>query len=255
MTQDNTRTLQDPWAKHDTITFEDSMTHALLRNTTTQELLRNIWHNHSWRWKTAQCQNPCQWGYETRPLEGHAPLEALTTVQHKNPSAPYNTVTRNLEHNRARILQDHTTLWQEPLSTMGHEKLSGPYNSRSLQDTMMLDCLRTIWHKKSWGTNTIQDLMMQDNLWTIQHKNPHEPYYAWTLEDHTTLVLWRTMQWINTWAPYYTSWCWNHPAMVLEPSSTIQHTNPPGPYYARTLWEQQTQGPSRTIQCMNPPGP
>jgi hypothetical protein len=41
LTQDNKRT------KHDTITFEDSMTHALLTITTTKVFLRNIAHNYS----------------------------------------------------------------------------------------------------------------------------------------------------------------------------------------------------------------
>jgi hypothetical protein len=115
----------------------------------------------------------------------------------------------------------------------------------------MLDPLRIIWHKKSWGSNTIQDHMKQDNLWTIQHKNPHEPYYAWTLEDHTTLVPWRTMQWMNTWGPYYTRTIQHH--TTHEPSRTIlvckNHLRPTD---TRALQDYSMHEPSRTMRCKNP---
>jgi hypothetical protein len=126
-------------------------------------------------------RNKTSWGpCTTWSLDHHTTQE---------PSAPYKNVTRSLEPNKARTLQDHTQLWQEPLSTMGHKRSSGPYNSRSLQDYMILDPLRTMWHKTSWGTNdtsTLQDHMMQDIT--------YGPHNTRTLMNHTMHELLRTIQ-------------------------------------------------------------
>jgi hypothetical protein len=147
-------------------------------NTKTQELLRNIWHNHSWRlnntepwgWNTTRTfvnntmedllktiwqtlwvytkqNNPGPWGlHNARTLASKdVKRDLLRAIQHLKPWPPYNT----------RTLQHHTILWQEPLSTIGQEPSRtiqhsdknpwAQWDSRNCQDHTTQDPYRTLW--------------------------------------------------------------------------------------------------------------